>query len=181
MMGGKKRGRGTRPKGGSGSDAAGGILHEMGKMLGIGGLLKKVENLPAIKERLEEVDEEIRRRLSEEDISGHGKRDGVLGAGRRGVPIGRPVVKGPQRRESEPDIFDEGDYLLVVAETPGMEEGDFTISLDGGLLTIGAGKAGRNYSKTLRLPCAPVGEMAKTYKNGILEIRINKQKAGHGN
>lgn len=171
MMGGKKR----REKG-----AASGILHEVGRLLGIGEIIKKAGDLPAIKERLKEVDEEIGRRLSEEDIAGL-RKGRAFGAGRRGMPTGRPGVKGPQRRESEPDIFDEEDYLLVVAETPGMEEGDFTISLDEDRLTIGIEKAGGGYRKTVRLPCAPVGEMVKTYKNGILEVRINKQKTGHGN
>jgi hypothetical protein len=62
-----------------GESVAGGLLQGVGKMFGLGGLLKGIEKSPAFKERLEKIDEEIERKFKETPL----KR----------VEVGRPTVR----------------------------------------------------------------------------------------
>ncbi len=159
---------------------AGGLLQNVGKMFGLGGLLKGIEKSPAFKERLQKIDEEIEHKFRETPL----KR----------VEVGRPTMhkdfsvrpfardKPSQREKSPPppkereiDIFDEQDHVLVVAEIPGVEEETIVVNLEKDKITIQADKPGRKYHKELILPCVPKGELSKTYKNGILELKIKKE------
>ena len=171
-----------------GKDTTGGILHEAGKIFGFGGILKKVEKLPGFKEQLREIDEEIERRLKIPPAPPFSKggnlktAEGGLG-GARSMP---PGIKGAPSREKRPgrerpaqsdisaDVFDENDHLLVAADLPGVEEDTIDISLEGDVLTLSFKKEGGVLKKRLKLPCAPGGEIGKTYKNGILEVKIKK-------
>lgn len=156
-----------------------GILHEVGKILGLEGVLKKAATMHPIKERLEEIDEEIKQRLSElppkETASGPGAARGI---GRRSVIRARPSgVKKPVHTELEVDIFDEEDWIDAIAVIPGVDEESVEIKLDGNRLDVSVNKGGRRIGKELSLPCSPQGELTKTFKNGILEVRMNKKKA----
>lgn len=163
-----------------GESAAGGLLQGVGKMFGLGDLLKGIEKSPAFKERLEKIDEEIERKFKETPL----KR----------VEVGRPTMrkdfsvrhlakgkssprKGPPPppKEREIDIFDEEDHVLVVAEIPGAQEEKIEVKLKKDKLTISADKVGGKYYKELILPCVPKGELTRTYKNGILEVKIKKE------
>ncbi|MBI5886760.1 MAG: hypothetical protein HZB85_09315 [Deltaproteobacteria bacterium] len=169
-------------------DGAGGMLREAGKTLGFGGILKKMEKLPRFKERLKEIDEEIERRLKTLPIPPFSKgrrlnmpEGGVARApsippGIRGAPPGgkRPGVKMPAPCEIAADVFDEFDHLLIAADLPGVEEKTIEASLDGDVLTLSFRRDDRIVKKTLKLPCAPEGDIVKIYKNGILEVKINK-------
>lgn len=157
-----------------------GILHEVGKILGLEGVLKKAATMHPIKERLEEIDEEIKQRLSELPTkeTGEGAPGAARGAGRRSVVRARPSgVKKPVRTELEVDIFDEEDWIDAIAVIPGVDEESVEIKLDGNRLDVSVNKGGRRIGKELSLPCSPQGELTKTFKNGILEVRMNKKKA----
>ena len=85
-----------------------GILHEVGKILGLEGILKKAATMHTIKERLEEIDAEIRERLSELPAkeTGEGGSGAGSGIGRRSVIRARPTgVKRTVRAELEVDIL----------------------------------------------------------------------------
>lgn len=156
-----------------------GILHEVGKMFGLEGILKKAATMHPIKERLEEIDEEIKQRLSELPAkeTGEGGAGVERGIGRRSVIRARPSgVKKPVRAELEVDIFDEEDWIDVIAVIPGVDEESIEIKLAGNRLDVMVSKGGKLTTKELLLPCSPQGELIKTCKNGIFEVRINKKK-----
>jgi HSP20 family protein len=131
------------------------------------------------------------------------RREGELGlAGRKGMKAvygfsvrlggeGQPRVepfgnvrrekgKGPvveEVREPMADVFDEKETVVVVAELPGINEKDITVELRDDILTIAAGTGERKYYKEVLLE-APVTSdgLTRSYRNGILEIRIWKKK-----
>ena len=81
-------------------------------------------------------------------------------------------------REPIADVFDEGDFFVVVAEMPGVEEAAVQWAVRGGTeLTIRAESADRKYAKNITLP-APVDEHAgvSCYANGVLELKLWKRR-----
>ena len=182
------------PEEGEGESVAGGLLQNVGKMFGLGGLLKGIGKSPAFKGRLKKIDEEVERKLKESPLKRTGEGRGTP----MGIPPGvrgRPAIKGkfgvkplapekprvrerpgtpPIPKDCPADIFDEEDHVLIVAEIPGEREESIDVKLERDKLTIQADKAGKKYEKELILPCVPKGELTKTYRNGILEIKIQK-------
>ena len=172
---------------------AGGILEGIGEVIpGLGGLVKSLGKSPAFKGRLKKSDEEVERKLKESPL----KRTGQAGPSH--IPMGIPPGargKTPSRRRfvkerSEPttqqgpppmpeerpvDVFNEKDYVKIIAEIPGVKESDIKIDLAKDSLAISVDSPGRKYHQKLKLPCEPKGKLKKTYKNGILEIEINKE------
>ena len=168
------------------------LLQEVGDMFGLGGLLQGLEKSPAFQERLRTIDQEVERKFREEPL----KRTGEGRGGRRGPQItssfsvrtladrepapqrARPKrrVKREVLRPEEPavDIFEEPDHLLVITELPGVEEKDTKIDLQGDKLTISANAPHRRYRKQVTLPYPPKGALKTAYKNGILEIRLER-------
>ena len=69
------------------------------------------------------------------------------------------------------DVFDEKNCVKVVAELPGINEKDIKIDTEGSILTISA----KDYHKNIPLFCPVKGIEEKTYRNGILEIRLKKE------
>lgn len=162
----------------SGETSAGEILKSVGDMFGIGGLIKSVEKLPEFQERLGKVDAELKRKLGTTPLKRTEERTTYPGRGfgPRTAARQRPGVKRerPAPREREVDIFDEDDYVLAIIEIPGADEKSIKVNLAKDKLAISADKAGKKYHKEIILPCVPKGEMTKSYKNGILEIKIMK-------
>ncbi|MDA2929106.1 hypothetical protein MYX84_04005 [Acidobacteria bacterium AH-259-O06] len=173
----------------SGEEAAGegtaaNILESLGKSFGLSGLIKSVSKMPEFQDRLGEIDEELRRRLKETPL----KRSG--GRGVRGMPSrvgtrgpGRRTVRAREEPPPEPsrqvDIFDEDDHVLVVCEIPGSEEDKMAVKLNKDKLSITAEtfhRKGGTFQKELVLPCVPEGELSQSYKNGILRVKIMKEK-----
>lgn len=79
-------------------------------------------------------------------------------------------------KERQPlvDIFEEQDHLIVLAELPGIDEKDLNIKANEHTLTISANKT-KKYLKKVRLP-APIKKdtLKSTYKNNILQVRLEK-------
>jgi len=170
---------------------AGGLLESVGKMFGIGGLLKGIEKSPAFRERLEKIDEEVERKLREEPLKRTGERSHIpmgIPPLTRGKRVGeRPSVRKkpttpkpegppPAAEERPVDIFDEKDHIKIIAEIPGAEEKDMKVNLKNDIITIKVGLPHRKYHQDLKLPCKPKGKIEKSYKNGILEIKIMKNE-----
>ncbi|MBU1036270.1 Hsp20/alpha crystallin family protein, partial [bacterium] len=168
---------------------AGDILKGIGKIIpGLGGLIKSLEKLPVFKERLKEVDKEVERKIREAPLKRtermssqipRGIHPGTKGRAFKGRPFvkqkaGMKPSPPPVPRERPVDIFDEKDYLKIIAEIPGVDAKDIKLNLQGDKLTISADIPDRRYHQELKLPCAPKGKIEKSYKNGILEVKIQK-------
>lgn len=122
-------------------------------------------------------------------IGSPGSAQGIYGLSIRVGPARRPAFRKPasfQRRtvsspredsrEPAADLFDEGDYFLVVAELPATGESAVHWRISENFLKIEATGGGQRYYKELQLPCSVSQENVTTaYKNGILELRLWKQ------
>jgi HSP20 family protein len=156
----------------------------MGKM-SFGGLFKGLGNLIDLASRLNEEGYERRG-----EIRGLPKgAKGVYGFSIRTL-AGKPVIesfgniretaKGPvveEVREPMVDVFDEKDRILVIAELPGVSESEIKIEVAGDILNLAASDGDRKYAKEILLPGEVKPDLVKTsYKNGILEIKLEKVK-----
>jgi len=159
--------------------------------LGFGGLLKGLGNLIDAAAKLAETGEGMKK-TGEFKLSGlekiKGLKDirGVYGINVRTLSDGSPQVqsfgnikktaKGPiveEVREPIVDLFEEEASVQIVAEMPGIEEGDITVTLTDDIVTIHAAGSRREYRKeVLLLNPADESGMDWTYRNGILEITI---------
>lgn len=167
---------------------------------GLGGLVRTLEkSSPEFRKRIAETDAKIKHRLEtgwnskpkvEYSISarqlvpeekgfkpGIGKRKEVeapaverkeFRAERTGKT--HEEVKPPAiEREPVIDVF-ENEYISVIAELPGVEEKDIETKIVDNKLEISAKK----YRKTVKLPSIPKSIVEKTYKNGILQIKMER-------
>ena len=86
------------------------------------------------------------------------------------------LVEVQQIREPMVDLFDEPDHLLIIAEVPGIMQEDMRLELQDDILIFSAEKGDSKYRKELLLPDSfSSGQMSFTCRNGILEIRLNKE------
>jgi len=105
----------------------------------------------------------------------------TLGGEQKVEPFGniKKTPKGPvvePEREAIVDVFDEKDHILVVAEIPGVDEGDIKTEIKDDILNLTAEKGDKKYKKEVLLPGkVEVEPISSTYKNGILEIKLKKQ------
>ena len=72
------------------------------------------------------------------------------------------------------DVFDEGSQIVVLAEAPGLEARDITVSLEGTVLLISVEAPHRRGLQRIELPCEVVGQPEMSLANGILNIQIRK-------
>lgn len=157
------------------------ILKGLGKSIpGLGSLVKGLEKSPAFKEKINQIDEEVERRLKEaslkmnEDETNFRVR-GNFRSERLSADEPEPAEKTPpERQEQLPDVFDEKDHIKVIAEIPSVREEDIDVFLQEDKLTLLVDNPDYKYHKKVQLPCAPKGELKKTYTNGVLEITIIK-------
>ena len=156
--------------------------------LGLGGVFKGIENLIDLAAKLKESGGQISKE-GEIDLS-HLKEGmkGVFGFSVKTAVGGEPVVEsfgnikqtpaGPSVedvREPLTDIFDEEHEIKILAEMPGINQGDIHLDLKDDILDIRAESGKRKYHKEVLLP-APVqaGTLTSRYHNGILEIKVGK-------
>lgn len=96
----------------------------------------------------------------------------------REEPTKRP--KGPVVEEAtEPivDIFDEGDFVRVVAELPGVAESEITCEVEGNDVVAISTSGKKKYSKEILLTSnVDPASLSKSYANGVLEIKLQKEK-----
>lgn len=73
------------------------------------------------------------------------------------------------------DIFEERDYLIVLAELLGIDEKDINIETDESTITITAENETKKHLKIVRLPTRiKRGPIEFTHKNNILQVRLKK-------
>ena len=156
--------------------------------LSLGGLFKGIEKLVDLAADLKEAGGEIKKE-GEIDLS-HLKEGvkGVFGFSIKTALGGKPIVepfgnikktpKGPtveEEREPMTDVFDEKEEVRIYAEMPGVNKEDIKVVLRGDILDISAQSGDRKYHKEVLLPTKVKAEtISFSYKNGILEIRIEK-------
>ena len=154
----------------------------------LGGLLRGVEKLIDFSAKLEESGGEIRNE-GEIDLGRLKKgMKGVYGFSVKTAIGGKPVVEpfgnirktpqGPrieEEREPMVDVFDEGEEIVIMAEMPGVAQGDINLDLKEDILDISAQRGDRKYRKEVLLPArVEAGTMRYSYNNGILEIKVKK-------
>ncbi len=162
--------------------------------LGLGGLFKGIGSLMDTIAKMNEEGKNEYARTGE--ITGLGdKVKGVYGFSIRMGVGGQPAVehfgnirkteKGSvevaEAREPLVDVFDERDYLMVIAELPGVEEKDIHLEIKGDILEVKAEGKDRKYNKEVLLPSEVEADSLKTgYKNGVLEIKLTKKQSQSG-
>jgi len=79
------------------------------------------------------------------------------------------------------DIFDEGDYLNIIAELPGVKKmEDILFKLKPEKMTISTSSANRNYYKEIDLPAeVDTKDFSRSFNNNVLEINLKKAKLLH--
>lgn len=148
--------------------------------LGFGGLLKGLGDFIDTVSKMAEEGKSEFEKVGEISFDKAKKLKGMYGIsvriGGAGVPIIDKFGTVPETDVREPivDVFDEKDTVRVIAELPGVEESDVTAELEGNILKLRAERGDRKYEKDIELPAAVKGEMKSRYKNGILEIELEK-------
>lgn len=156
--------------------------------LGLGSLFKGVEKLVDLAAQLKEAGGEIKKE-GEIDLS-HLKEGmkGVFGFSIKTATGGKPVVEpfgnikktpsGPtveEVREPMTDLYDEKEEIVVMAEIPGVSEGDIKLDLKEDILDISAQTGDKKYHKEILLPAKVKAEsLTSSCKNGILEVKMKK-------
>ncbi len=141
---------------------------------GLGGIVKTLEKTsPEFRKRIAETNAEIKHRLetgwSEKPVIDYGVSIKPI------LPDKEEIVPEEEEApEKEPivDIFEENDYVTVIAEIPGAKEKDIKTELTGNILEISAG----GFTKSITLPESSRSIVGRTYKNGILQLKIEKER-----
>ena len=157
--------------------------------LGLGGLFKGLGSLLELASELaEQAPTEVHREGHVGALGDKGLK-AVYGFSVKVGGGGRPTVEsfgnvhdkegqGPivdDVREPMVDTFDEGPFLLVVAELPGVAEADITYDIQQDIVIIAGQTGERKYLKEVLLPSAVEAEKStSSYKNGILELKLWK-------
>lgn len=156
--------------------------------LGLGGLFKGIGKLVDLASKIDDAGGEIRKE-GEIDLGSLKKgMKGVFGFSVKTALGGKPVVesfgnikktaKGPvveEIREPITDVFDEEKEIRVYAEMPGVSREDIDLDLKEDILEISAQSGDRKYHKEVLLPAKVKPDSLNfNYKNGILEVRMNK-------
>lgn len=164
------------------ADKPGGVLGNL-----FNGLADLIERLGDLAEKSEELSKSGRfqpggKRKDLKGVYGFSVKVGLggqrpriepFGNIRRDRETGRSVVQ--EMREPIIDVFEEEDYILVLAEMPGVEADDVKVDLKEDILTFAAERGDRKYRKELLLPgeCTR-GKIKVGCKNGIVEIKCMK-------
>lgn len=154
--------------------------------LGLGGILKGVEDLVEKLGELAETGDQLSRTG---EIHGSGKElKGIYGfTVKVGLGDDRPRVEPfgnirqdrasghtvvQEVREPAVDVFEEEDHVLVVAEMPGIGAEDVQITVEDDLLTLSAKHGDKKYRKEVLLPASSTREKTRvTCNNGVVEIK----------
>ncbi|MDD5148417.1 MAG: hypothetical protein PHH08_03045 [Candidatus ainarchaeum sp.] len=143
---------------------------------------KRMAGLFSDLEKMEKVLDEIMSNLepSAEKQDGNYKLDFSMTI----APNGEVVVEGnnrkkaipPQFREPLVEVFDQQETFLVTAEMPGVEEKDLQIMpLENKAIEIIA-SGEKKFYKLVNFSLPIKGLSNKKFKNGILELKIEKEK-----
>jgi HSP20 family molecular chaperone IbpA len=148
---------------------------------GLGGIIKALDqSSPEFRQRIADTDAEIKHRIDvgwsskpvvDYHISTRPMRHGPknMSAVPRTQSIKMPDVGPGPVREPIVDILEAKDGIMVIAELPGISEEDLSVVLSESIVEIKAGQ----FSKKVSLPRSASSILEKTYRNGILQLRLN--------
>lgn len=161
----------------------GGIVHNVVSQFipGLGGIIKSLEeSSPEFRKKIAETDAEIKHRIdvgwsSKPVVDYHfstrplGGRSGH--AARRTAPQAESVKMPDSAPHREPivDVMDGKDGIIIIAELPGISEEELSMNLVGESLEINAGQ----FSKKIAIPRQAKSIVEKSFKNGILHLRLD--------
>jgi HSP20 family protein len=162
----------------------------VGFNLELGGIFKGIGSLLELATQLaEKAPTEVKR---EGEIGPTGEKgfNAVYGFSVKIGGGGRPVIqqfgnvreaaKGPvvdDVREPMVDTFDEGEFIRVIAEMPGVDGTDIKCEIKEDVLIISGEKGDKKYYKELLLPSAvDAQQISHSSNNGILEMKLWKAK-----
>lgn len=100
--------------------------------------------------------------------------------GRINHPQNYHLPKNLNKRKLKPpkpliDIFQEKNWITIVAEIAGFNKETLKIDVKDQKLTLSAKAKDRRYYKSLNLPKVVIpNTVSTTYKNGVLEIKLKK-------
>lgn len=145
---------------------------------GLGGVIKALEYAsPEFKKRIAQTDAEVRHRI---EVGWSSRPVIEYGVSVRPLNIMPSTARSPSkpaefriaramRREPIIDVMDEGEYITIVAEIPEVEN-NISLDLREGVLEIRAG----DFKKYINLPPDAKNIVNKSFKNGILQLRISR-------
>lgn len=145
---------------------------------GFGKMVKKLKaHSPELQEKIKETDKEIAERLEK----GYSSKPKITTSFTvRSLTPGEKTVKRkaekPKIAEPVVDIFEEESTIRIIAEFPGIDEKNITVTKNENRLILEAHEGVNRYRKEIELPC-PAEESDRQYHNGILEIILNKHAA----
>ncbi|MGD0729431.1 MAG: Hsp20/alpha crystallin family protein [Candidatus Micrarchaeaceae archaeon] len=100
---------------------------------------------------------------------------------RNGISLIEKDEKEPQSnkleesREPLVDIIDKDDYIVIMAEVPGVDKANIKLVLEKGKLNIAASGTSRNYNRDVILSAdIDMPYSHAIYNNGVLEINLKK-------
>lgn len=84
-----------------------------------------------------------------------------------------PVVEGAA--EPLADVFDEGDFIRIIVELPGVDESEITCEIQGTDVLQIATFGKKKYSREILLESAIHPQsLERQYRNGVLELKLKK-------
>lgn len=165
----------------SGKGVTQGALRGLGKIIpGFGDLVEGLQNSEAFQERLQEADAVIEHQIKHASPLTHssGARQSSIPPKTTlkgtSTPIKKEKETAPPQREIPVDVFDEGQHVKIVAELPGVDEKDIQILIKDGRLILTVKRGTCSSSKDIPLPCAVKESLNSVYRNGILQITLDK-------
>ena len=175
--------------GGKRPEAENGNEDEVTFDLGLGGIFKGLGDFVDLIGKMAEQGQAERHRTGRFRVKGAPEQvRGVYGFTVRTGIGGRPHVEtfgnvratdeGPEVadvREPLVDVFEEDDEVALVVELPGVSEDEVHIDIRGDIVALET-TGERKYAKeTLLTSPVDAASLRKTYRNGILELRLRKQ------
>jgi HSP20 family protein len=154
------------------------------------------ENFPDLRRIQEEMDEMMKESFTEEDfpkIEELMKRmkpgkPMVYGFSFRMGPEGKPIIEEfgnieprekeiKEEREPLVDVINKEKEVTVLAELPGVEKHEIKIKIGEGRQTLIIDVPAKFFKK-VKLPAKVLPKLGKaSYKNGVLEVNMTKEKA----
>lgn len=155
----------------------------VGSIPGFGRIVKVLEkSSPEFRQRIAETDMEIKHRLetgwSSKPVVSYGLSIRPMPSRSKSSNIPSKtskntknvIVETPKPDEPIFDVFEKQDSVYVIAQIPNVEEKDINIEIQGEILDISAGV----YNKQISLPCKSGSIEEKSYRNGVLQLKIKR-------
>jgi HSP20 family molecular chaperone IbpA len=84
---------------------------------------------------------------------------------------------GPAGEAEFVDVLDEGDHFLILLELPGVNEEEIKVGIEDSTLTVAVDTTHRRYHEQVLLPAGvDAGRLSASYRNGILQVRLSKER-----